>query len=305
MGNWIEVSIVAMPDVVHFNQVYLNAFQPNEDNDGAFYEFIRMCLAVKKCAEELRQEYSAISESSTALDYNHQYHLPRVALSETCGFDLKFLSKLDRAGYVDTLKKEYDSFRYELDENRRQSLFLARKLNRDCYGRPHDVVVKFTSKYARHAHELMSQNGFAPSLYGCIDMWEDRNGKMMMIVMDRVPGTPLRYQPPHSLPSEFFDKIKQAINILHSNNYVFGDLRSINIMVDSSWGEPRPILVDYDWVGEENKDLYPPSLNMMLVEGAFDQEPELSQSVARLGKMKQEHDLEALEILRKKYEQYG
>ena len=156
------------------------------------------------------------------------------------------------------------------------------------------VVVKFTACYNTYAHRLL-EGRFAPKLHGCYDVWGD--GELKMVVMDRVvDAKPLYHELEHSLPSNFFEEIEEAISILHKENYVHGDVRETNIIVVEMNGVKHPQLIDYDTVGKDSEDKYGFSINVDLCGSELDNE------VRRGGRMRKEHDLTALKYLRDTYE---
>jgi len=52
-------------------------------------------------------------------------------------------------------------------------------------------------------------------------------------------------------------RVKDAIDIIHSNQLVFGDLRRPNILV----GNDIAMLVDFDWCGKSGEGRYPSEIN--------------------------------------------
>ncbi|KAF9502793.1 hypothetical protein BS47DRAFT_1273877, partial [Hydnum rufescens UP504] len=52
--------------------------------------------------------------------------------------------------------------------------------------------------------------------------------------------------------------VKEAMNILHVKLIIFGDLCLPNIIITN---EGKPMLLDFDWCGEDNSARYPPDLN--------------------------------------------
>ena len=299
MGNWIEVAIVTMPDVVHFNRVYSNVFQPNEDNDLQYFEFIRLCTALKTCAEGLHEEYQALQHTTTNHP-NYQPHLPRVMLPETATFKLVFQDKLDRGNEKLGPEEEYLSLRGKLIDNHTYTLFLATKV--DGTGNTAEVIVKFITKYNEDAHKLLAKSrdedgyAYAPALHGCFVLWDDNYGKLMMVIMDRVIGKPLSRQfIRKEALNTFLEQLFDAMETLHSNGYVFGDFRATNIMIEEHGFRPK--LIDFDWVGKENVDVYPPSLNPALTEGGLNHPQELSDTAGPFRIMKKEHDEEAYRII--------
>ena len=77
-----------------------------------------------------------------------------------------------------------------------------------------------------------------------------------MVVMERVAGTPMSEFKHNSLPSIVFNDIKAAIEVLHAQDLVFGDLRAENVMVLGK-DSIHAMLVDFDWTGKHDQDVYP------------------------------------------------
>ena len=64
-------------------------------------------------------------------------------------------------------------------------------------------------------------------------------------------------------------KLRDVVAILHQNDYVHGDLRDTNILVDSGSldsGDVRVHIVDFDWDGREKEVKYPLHVNTSTVE---------------------------------------
>jgi tRNA A-37 threonylcarbamoyl transferase component Bud32 len=133
----------------------------------------------------------------------------------------------------------------------------------------YEVVVKFTAQYHAEAHRRLAAKGFAPVLHACVPVC----GGLFMVVMDRVHGELawdlVRRRP---IPHDVYKDIHDAIMMLHSDNLVFGDLRTPNIMVvpdGSGLDTPcRGVLLDFDWVGTHGIGRYPDSLDDGLVDWA-------------------------------------
>ncbi|KAG6878678.1 hypothetical protein C0992_007692 [Termitomyces sp. T32_za158] len=145
------------------------------------------------------------------------------------------------------------------------------------------VVVKFASRYHAEAHRLLAERGLAPKLHHAGTEGGSLYGGRYMVVMDYVEG-----KLPHDISEGQFSKVKEAIELLHSNNIVFGDLRVPNVIAR---GEEDVVLVDFDWCGKEGEARYPVDLNM---------DPEIcwAQGVGPGCVMMKEHDLHMLERLR-------
>lgn len=76
-----------------------------------------------------------------------------------------------------------------------------------------------------------------------------------------------------------------ALKTLHDRKFVFGDLRSPNILVHREEGMLRVKLVDFAWCGLVGRSRYPPNLNTELA---------WPRGVKPGGLIAFEHDLEAL-----------
>jgi hypothetical protein len=56
-----------------------------------------------------------------------------------------------------------------------------------------------------------------------------------------------------------FESIKDAIDLLHKHNIVFGDLWDPNILYNTSLA--RVVLIDFDWPRKDGECRYPAMLN--------------------------------------------
>jgi len=92
-----------------------------------------------------------------------------------------------------------------------------------------EVIVKFTAQYS--------------GLY--------------MVVMGRVHGEMAWHvrERGERLTYDVYKDIRDAIALLHSNNFVFGDLHTPNIMIIRSGSDAKyhGMLIDFDWVGVHGK----------------------------------------------------
>jgi tRNA A-37 threonylcarbamoyl transferase component Bud32 len=91
------------------------------------------------------------------------------------------------------------------------------------------VVVKFVSAYNAEAHRILAEHRLAPALYYASTESDEESmyGGRYMIVMDFVED---KLVVGH-LSQPQFERVQEAINRLHENNLVFGDLRPPNILV--------------------------------------------------------------------------
>jgi len=120
------------------------------------------------------------------------------------------------------------------------------------------IVVKFVERYNAAAHRLLAEQDYAPELIYDGTSSGQTYGGMSMVVMDFVEGKTL-YDLFETSPisSEIHTHIANAMDVLHSQNIVFGDLRKANIILRGQ----RPILIDFDWAGLDGIAKYPATLN--------------------------------------------
>ncbi|KAK7027272.1 hypothetical protein VNI00_015361 [Paramarasmius palmivorus] len=162
--------------------------------------------------------------------------------------------------YVDSSNATIN-FRYvkPLEREHTCVTFLAEILNGDLEGQ--HVVVKFVREYGVEAHRWMASHGFAPELiyHGPL---ETRYRGLALVVMEHVRGSTL-HKRFHStgLSQEVRDAVRTGLDKLAENNFVFGDLRTPNIMLADA-DEDVPVVkrlrfIDFDWAcldeGEDDK----------------------------------------------------
>ena len=116
-------------------------------------------------------------------------------------------------------------------------------------GKP--VVVKFSRLYGQDAHTLLAEKHLAPDLISC----EKIAGGWIAIIMKKIDGVDL----PSPLPNTTKASLKEAIDILHQNNFVHGDCRPQNIMMTS---DDKVCLLDFDWAGTVGSAYYPSDINL-------------------------------------------
>ncbi|KAI0057575.1 hypothetical protein BV25DRAFT_1841569 [Artomyces pyxidatus] len=201
-------------------------------------------------AAELRAYYSSITPSKqvqpSRFHPNPTYVQPNLA-PQNLVFDQRF-------NYAGRNSSDY-----------RQSLFEA-KLGED------GVLVKICERYGEAAHRALAAHDLAPRLHFCVEL----AGNGVMAVMDRLAGQSLwaTYKE-RELPARVKSDVRKALDILHAEGPVFGDLRRNNIVT-----VPRPqisntpqaaadgrhakmpagtgaMLVDFDWAGKAGVDRYP------------------------------------------------
>ncbi|CAE6506478.1 unnamed protein product [Rhizoctonia solani] len=131
-------------------------------------------------------------------------------------------------------------------------------------GKP--IVVKFTQFYNFEAHKLLAEKGLAPKLLSLNA--QPISAGLVMIVMELF-GTSLdTYLDPagpgldQSARAHIESDVKMALDLLHTQNLVFGDLRSPNVLVEQ---DPNGLfhaqLVDFEWCGASGEARYPVGMN--------------------------------------------
>ncbi|CAG8609170.1 17111_t:CDS:2 [Gigaspora margarita] len=153
------------------------------------------------------------------------------------------------------------------------------------------IIVKFSHKYHKIAHQMCFEIGKAPELFYISNT---HNG-FCMIIMGYVEGQRLCDcdDLDNSEYKKIIDDVEKAILHLHSKDIVFADLRECNIFVikDES-GNYNGMLLDFDWAGKDNVECYPSFMNHEIdwPKGAEDKE-----------KLKKEHDIYWLKVLKNMY----
>ena len=164
---------------------------------------------------------------------------------------------------------------------------------RTCEDPARDIVVKFVDQYGERAHRTLAERGLAPTLFYCgrpsLDK-EPRYHNLSMVVMDYIDGDTLASAKKGNNLDErkkqfVLSKVRHAIEVLHNQNLVFGDLRSPNVMITKT-NEVK--LIDFNWAGDGGQAKYPSMISSDIKWAA---------GVEALGVIKMEHDREMLDRL--------
>ncbi|KAH7884914.1 hypothetical protein F5I97DRAFT_1779733, partial [Phlebopus sp. FC_14] len=62
------------------------------------------------------------------------------------------------------------------------------------------------------------------------------------------------------VPPDFHSDLAEAIQKLHDEGFVFGDLREPNIMITND-DKPKVQLIDFNWAGKKGEARYPVSIS--------------------------------------------
>ena len=320
MGNLLEIGVAAYTDGPYYNLLFSERLYLGFYTEENVLRLARAFAATRLVLEDLRKLYAADLPARGSIEHLFPAPLPVPGFTGSMP-SLTFTHRLSRSGEIVVLAE---------DEITRQSGIYFATMDRPCdVDRPRDmtrprsadvdmtrprsadedtvmspssadaladtleVVVKFTVQYHAEAHRLLANKGLAPVLHACVPVC----GGLFMVVMDRVNGEPAFQASARQelLPYKVYEDIRDAVQELHVNNLVFGDLRTPNIMVvrggSGSDTRSRGMLVDFDWVGTHGIGRYPASLNASLPDW-------LSTSILRYGIMDKAHDVAMLEKFR-------
>ncbi|KAK0454099.1 uncharacterized protein EV420DRAFT_1273330 [Desarmillaria tabescens] len=159
------------------------------------------------------------------------------------------------------------------------------------------VVVKFVQTYGVEAHRLLAQHHLAPHLLYCEHLGKDSAGygALKMVVMGYVEGEAATEMFDGALAPKVVGDLERALNILHGEDLVFGDLRESNIMIVPGPNEADTVrLIDFDWAGKEKEVRYPIHLNVS-------KEVKWAEDVGSYRKIDKKHDLSMLDILKRRH----
>ena len=129
------------------------------------------------------------------------------------------------------------------------------------------VLVRLVPRsYSQDVHKHMADTGLAPKLYGYAEV----EGAPTAYVMEYLD--PCAWQTLHEFlkydatavnRTQVREAVDSIIEKLESKNYVHGDLRSNNIMIQSDMIEKSVDLrvIDFDWAGEAGQVRYPAERN--------------------------------------------
>src|SRR6266481_2191846 len=135
-----------------------------------------------------------------------------------------------------------------------------------------EIVVKFVDQYNVKAHRLLANSNLAPKLYYVDEQLTQCQAEGLSPLVPHLKMVVMEWEP--SLPADaafattatekpqtehFLQDVTNAIEILQQENLVFGDLRPTNILVVRPLKQAK--LIDFDWCGEDRRDIYPASLN--------------------------------------------
>ena len=133
----------------------------------------------------------------------------------------------------------------------------------DMVGKPVKVVVKFVARYGKEVHEFLARHDYAPALLyygplrdhlpGTLPAPAQRAASDFFLGQNRMHMAVMEYIPHHPKPpQDIREQVRDILALLHSNGYVFGDLRKQNILVDAR-GNVK--FIDFDWCGRYDTNI--------------------------------------------------
>jgi serine/threonine protein kinase len=155
-----------------------------------------------------------------------------------------------------------------------------------------DIVVKFVDRYGQRAHKMLAEKGFAPELLycgsPCLDDNQSSYQSISMVVMEYVNGNTVavaKQKMSEKLVETIQSAVRCALDLLHKNGLVFGDLRPPNVMITT---DGKVKLIDFDWAGEDGQAKYPSLISQGIA---------WPEGVEALAVMRKEHDWDMLRKL--------
>ena len=290
-GNVLTVSAAVFTDAVYANKLVSIDLEFGHQGSENVLRVARAFTAIRECVGGLRKLYRNLKSSSRIPQPNRvMWPNPTPNPPDSA----EGIQKLGFFAKVDCLKGTPIT-RAPIDEdNRRHAIYLAKMRSEDGASTT-DVLVKFTTTYNEAAHRLLANHDppLAPTLYSCKPVI----GNMYMVVMQYIPeseGGSLRKR---SMKRSILDTIRRdvtrALELLHEQEFVFGDLQELNVLYLAS--EDRAMLVGFDDVGREGKDRYSCCLG-----------PEAGLGVGKWQIMEKIHDSKNFErLMEQLYEQLG
>eukprot|EP00026_Physarum_polycephalum_P006376 Phypoly_transcript_06418.p1 GENE.Phypoly_transcript_06418~~Phypoly_transcript_06418.p1 ORF type:complete len:436 (+),score=40.61 Phypoly_transcript_06418:399-1706(+) len=200
-------------------------------------------------------------------DYHHMCTVARIigAISKAIG-QLKAKREAPHDGFpwfrhIQTAKGEKIRIEYKSNIKNKHLIFRAEQIQES--GQRCQVVVKFTPMYGTAAHIVCEKAGCAPALFHVSTVCH-----FTVVVMEYIDKAVHWNQiTDEQQKTEAKKKIKTAMDKLHSEGIVHGDLRATNILV----ADDRVAVIDFDWSGPTTAE-YPFFMNPEIVwpEGVHD-----------------------------------
>lgn len=235
------------------------------DPDGGLRRVAQILVALKECTQELIEFYEGLELEEIFVD---QSPVPRkqsskLSASQTQQPNLAVVAKNPLRSVFPYLTKYLINgveceFKYEdrlTPPDSSRAVFKANMVSPGKEGIK--VVVKFTRRYSKDAHKLLADESLAPKLLHH-ELIEGPG--IHFVVMECLEGNPIREgddELKRRGRATHVGQLRRALQKLHAEGFVFGDLREPNILIT----ENDLKLVDFDWCGKQGEAFYPASIS--------------------------------------------
>ncbi|KAF9482613.1 hypothetical protein BDN70DRAFT_801214 [Pholiota conissans] len=226
------------------------------EEDARIYHNARLFIALRQCLAELKTYYEGLGSvpPCEANEPHPRYYPYPSSYTSNDGTLVHF-------DYLETLEEDAACVTY-LAQITNQTT--SGDVTTDEDAASTKIVVKFVARYGKEVHELLAREGHAPRLryYGSVSGIPSsgvlpspaersppglclRSDLMYMVVMDYVEAS-------SKTPSNARQQISPVLTLLHSNGYVFGDLRGQNVLFDAD-GNIK--FIDFNWCGRYDMNI--------------------------------------------------
>ena len=169
-----------------------------------------------------------------------------------------------------------------------------------CSEEKTSVIIKFAPTYSARAHEILVAVQSAPALLECSG---PTGGWFAVCMQDMAEPQYQRLfdwkRVPHR--QEQIDKVlksvRSVVDVLHEAEFVHGDIRDTNILVDVGSDELKIVMLDFDWAGPVNDVRYPYDINPKLTAPGVLPELTRPEGVKGGGLILKEHYIEMIDLL--------
>ncbi|KAJ3796359.1 hypothetical protein GGU11DRAFT_831818 [Lentinula aff. detonsa] len=235
-------------------------------DDDQVLQVARRLYALRLSIADLKEYYQNLPSPVVQPDHIHPRFCPCIKSFSLDGEDVQFV-------YVQPLQRDPSSVTFKAIRSDTQS----------------PIVIKFARRYGEDAHKWMVDKRLAPKLLTCESLGE-KYGNLLLVVMEFVEGQTLHdaYDSTEPLPENVRYGVRKALDVLAQGDFVFGDLRRPNVMLENENEnenedeeledplEKRIRFIDFDWAGREGSDLrYPFHLASVVrkASGALENDP--------------------------------
>lgn len=158
--------------------------------------------------------------------------------------------------YMSQIKASSSSVVFEVKVDAFEPIFAHNKL-----------IMKFCTQYGLEAHHLLAGNNLqtnvAPILYSSSHI---HNGLWIVLLMEKIEGALPYIKIRNELSTEHRTTIARdvanAMNTLHEQGLVHGDVRLPNILVTKKNMLLRTYLIDFEFAGRAGEAMYPANLDL-------------------------------------------